>query len=441
MKSRRMVTTATAILLITAYLVTSGFTFITLQNQLSPQTQIQAAAKSAVELPLTDIRGHWAEAGIMEMYIRDVMTGYEDGTFRPKKPVTYLDAVVMIDRLLWGKPIKTDLIDKNYLLEEYNVPAWALGYVSSALRHQIIYYGDLQKLSLKQPVTRQEVAVLIVRALELTGQLDFVSSFERTFTDLKDISENKRGYISLVCQRGIMNGFPDGSFQPSGPVSRAEMALLLNNLVDSVSYLRLDDTSGFIKEVNLADEYVVLTNNDGTESKIRFPQDYLVYINDMSSTPDKLVQGSHLRVISSNSSKLTLFLAQTVAEDEGTPVAFESILTFPSSEIQRWVDKNKVKENYLVKVSGSDIYLLATRGEKMTGGYKVDIVKLSMVKYEKGNLYYKVSVSRSNPGRDSVVNQVISYPYSLIKFERPREKVNSIIFVDELSRTLAEIKL
>lgn len=441
MKSRKMVTTATAILLITAFLVTSGFSFIPLKNELFPQNQSQNSNGSAVQLPLSDIKGHWAEAGIMEMYIRDVMTGYEDGTFRPKKPVTYLDAVVMIDRLLWGKPIKTDLIDKNYLLEEYSIPAWALGYVSSALRHQIIYYGDLQKLSLKQPVTRQEVAVLIVRALELTGQLDAARGVALTFTDLKDISENKKGYISLVCQRGIMTGFPDGSFQPNGPVSRAEMALLLNNLVDSVSYLKLDETSGFIKSVKLSDGFVILKNSDGQEVKIVIPQDHLVYINDKSTTLDMLVQGSHLRVITSNSCKLTLFLAQTVTVDEGTPVAFESILTIPSPEIQKWVDENKVKENYLVKIGGSDIYLLATRGEKMTGGYKVDILKLSAFKYEKGNLYYKVGVSRSNPGRDSVVNQVISYPYSLIKFEKPKEKVNTIIFVDELNRTLAEIKL
>lgn len=439
MKSRKMVTTTIGILLITTFLFTSGFAFTPMQSKLFQQNQLKA--KPALELPLTDIKGHWAEAGIMEMYIRDVMTGYEDGTFRPKKPVTYLDAVVMIDRLLWGKPIKTDLFDKNYLLEEYDVPTWALGYVSSALRHQIIYYGDLQKLSLKQPITRQEAAVLIVRALELTGQLDAVRDLPLTFTDLKDISESKKGYISLVCQRSIMSGFPDGSFQPNGPVSRAEMALLLNNLVDSVSYLKLDETSGFIKSVNISEGFITLGKSDGQDVKIVLPSNYLVYLNDKSSAIDKLVPGSHLRMISSDSCEFTLFLAQTVAKDEGLPVAFESILAFPSPDIQKWVDENKVKEKYLVKVGGNEIYLLATRGEKMTGGYKVDIVKLSMVKYEKGNLYYKVSVSRSNPGRDSVVNQVISYPYSLIKFQKPKEKVNSIIFLDELSRTLAEIKL
>ena len=38
----------------------------------------------------TDVRGHWAEKQIDEMAALGVIRGYEDGTFRPDKPIVML---------------------------------------------------------------------------------------------------------------------------------------------------------------------------------------------------------------------------------------------------------------------------------------------------------------------------------------------------------------
>ncbi len=434
-KGRKMVT-ITAIWLIAAFLFTSGFTFISLKS-----ATVGSTDSKNLLLPLTDIKGHWAEAGIMEMYARGVMIGYRDGSFRPKKQLTYLDGIVMLDKMLWGEPPKSDFETSGYLKDEFKIPEWAVGYIASALRHQIIYYSDLQKVAQAQPLTRQEIAVFIIRALELTGKTDAEKELRLPFNDAKEIPDQLKGYVSLVNELGIMTGFPNGDFKGNRTVSRAEMAKILNNIADFVSYLKMDEVSGFIKSLANSEGAITLTTSSGKEVRIVLSDKYFIYLDNKAATTEKLKPGMYLRVITSTSRRTTVLLAQRVNPDEGTPVMFEQVLTLPSADILNWVEENKVKESYSVKTIEEKLYLLAARGEKMTGGYKITIRKIFAARNKNGGLDYTVFVLRSDPGRDSIVNQVISYPYSLVRFDKSGETVNSIIFLDELNRVLEEIKL
>lgn len=49
--------------------------------------------------PETDWEGHWAEDHIRRAIERGIMTGYEDGTWQPDKPVTRAELAVILDRL------------------------------------------------------------------------------------------------------------------------------------------------------------------------------------------------------------------------------------------------------------------------------------------------------------------------------------------------------
>ncbi len=52
----------------------------------------------------TDIAGHWAEAEIHEAAARGWIKGYDDKTFRPDKPITRAEAMVLINRVLHRIP-------------------------------------------------------------------------------------------------------------------------------------------------------------------------------------------------------------------------------------------------------------------------------------------------------------------------------------------------
>lgn len=46
-----------------------------------------------------DYEGHWAEPEIRRVIARGLMQGYEDGSFRPDKPITRAEVAVILDRL------------------------------------------------------------------------------------------------------------------------------------------------------------------------------------------------------------------------------------------------------------------------------------------------------------------------------------------------------
>ena len=70
-------------------------------------------------------------------------------------------------------------------------------------------------------VTRGEVATYVGRMLQLDGNV-------RT-TPFKDVSSKHyaSGYIASAVDRNILGGFPDGTFRPDQPITRAEAAIIL----------------------------------------------------------------------------------------------------------------------------------------------------------------------------------------------------------------------
>ncbi|TVY09400.1 cadherin-like beta sandwich domain-containing protein [Paenibacillus cremeus] len=58
----------------------------------------------------TDTQGHWAEGAIQAVKAAELMSGYEDGSFRPDQPVTRAEAVKVINTLL-KRP--TPMLDKD----------------------------------------------------------------------------------------------------------------------------------------------------------------------------------------------------------------------------------------------------------------------------------------------------------------------------------------
>jgi hypothetical protein len=74
-----------------------------------------------------------------------------------------------------------------------------------------------------QPLLRENMAVLIARALELDPAPEAAAHFP-------DVSAHA-GEIGAVVNAGIALGRTDGTYQPTSPVTRAQMATFLMNAV------------------------------------------------------------------------------------------------------------------------------------------------------------------------------------------------------------------
>ncbi|PKM81892.1 MAG: hypothetical protein CVU89_07685 [Firmicutes bacterium HGW-Firmicutes-14] len=54
------------------------------------------------------------------------------------------------------------------------------------------------------------------------------------FKDADKVNEDAAGYIAIAVENHIINGFPDGTFQPNKPVTRAQMAVMLGLSTDEL---------------------------------------------------------------------------------------------------------------------------------------------------------------------------------------------------------------
>ena len=75
-----------------------------------------------------------------------------------------------------------------------------------------------------QSISRAELAKTLATAYELKG-----ASREGQFTDTK--GHWAEDYIEALAETQIITGYPDGSFKPEAPVTRAEMVVMLTRLL------------------------------------------------------------------------------------------------------------------------------------------------------------------------------------------------------------------
>ncbi|WP_067730226.1 S8 family serine peptidase [Oceanobacillus damuensis] len=165
-----------------------------------------------------DTVGHWAESEILFLAENNLITGYPNGNFGPKDNITRASAAAIIVRE------QGLTLDKDHNFEDVPANHWALGYIGAAAKKGIITgngYGDFNP---DAPLTRGEMAAIIVRAYNLTGESSVI------FTDV-DKDSWAYTYIEKLVANNITTGLPDGSYAPKKNISRSEFATMVTRVI------------------------------------------------------------------------------------------------------------------------------------------------------------------------------------------------------------------
>lgn len=83
-------------------------------------------------------------------------------------------------------------------------------------------------------------------------------------------------------------------------------------------------------------------------------------------------------------------------------------------KIQQILPRYKMLERALAAKVDDSIYVIVTRGEKLTGGYGVEIERIQLIKEDKEERMI-VHAKFKDPKPDELVPQVITYPYVVAK--------------------------
>jgi len=81
-------------------------------------------------------------------------------------------------------------------------------------------------------ITRQDLAVILYRYAQWAGIELPVTQDYTGFTDDAHVANYAKDAIEAFFKAGIINGYPDGSFQPNGTATRAEVAAMIHRFFE-----------------------------------------------------------------------------------------------------------------------------------------------------------------------------------------------------------------
>jgi hypothetical protein len=190
-----------------------------------------AAGQNPVPGPKADhgipdwAEAEWAFGHMARMRFMNVMKGYEDGKFRPNAAISQAEALVMVIRMLDAEAAAQALSNAPLVFPGANW-IWARGYIKYALDRNWITLEDFNP---NRAASRLWVATLLVKAFA-AGAADAaqLAAALAAFSDIAELTGAEKGFIAVAYARGWILGYPDGTFKPHKPVTRAEMAALLD---------------------------------------------------------------------------------------------------------------------------------------------------------------------------------------------------------------------
>ncbi len=187
---------------------------------------------------MSDIDQHWMKDYQPELYLLQhlqIFSGYSDGSFKPDNQITRAEFVkILVTSLGPAQEIRFTVNSFQDVQRDH----WAFPYIETAVLKGLLVAADYQgHFQPQQPITRQEMAVLLARALEKPAEV----SSETGFADQEQISPWARSYVTYTVERGIINGYetPQGlRFKPNQTATRAEAALMITRLLGQANPLK-----------------------------------------------------------------------------------------------------------------------------------------------------------------------------------------------------------
>ena len=109
-----------------------------------------------------------------------------------------------------------DVIDEDYAEQANKMAAFG------------VFTGDANgNFNAEENITRAEMAVVIGRLMGLTtNEANANQNYASNFSDVA-AGEWYTGWVNLVAGRGIISGFPDGTFRPNEKVTQAQAVTMI----------------------------------------------------------------------------------------------------------------------------------------------------------------------------------------------------------------------
>ncbi|MUT65878.1 S-layer homology domain-containing protein [Paenibacillus sp. NEAU-GSW1] len=263
----------------------------------------------------------WALEYIMRLSAKGVFTGYEDGTFKPNQKISRIETLVAAVRLMGlreqaesEEEMNTELNFKDADKLEKKYP-WAVGYVAVALENDLFSETETE-VKPELNATRLWATTILIKALKLEEEAKALNNTKLDFKDAKNIPAGSVGYVALAIEKGIITGYNDNTFRPNQPVTRAELAALLDR-TDSEMPDEDQDAQAITGTLKAAvtNKKITIVKADKTEVTLDIDPNVFIFREDKKAALSALEAGDTV-LVRTYQNKVVFIEVTKVAEEE-----------------------------------------------------------------------------------------------------------------------------
>ncbi len=227
----------------------------------------------------------WAEEAINSLSAEGIITGYEDGTFKPGNSITRQEAITLFSKAMGaGETVNEPIVDLAYGIYEQSIDGCQDSYAAKQgaymIYRKILTADEVKEYLLKDnrniALRRYEAAILIAKALGADGWLAKNPDFSVSFADKDEIPANALGYVFYATELGIMNGMDENLFGPAETVTRAQIAVMISRIAKTMEFKYV---RGMISAVNAPMENVSIKTDAGEMETIGVGNSSAIYLD------------------------------------------------------------------------------------------------------------------------------------------------------------------
>ena len=180
----------------------------------------------------TDIDEYeWAKEAINGLVDNYIINGITDTTYEPGRSIKREEFVKMITAGL-----RLTGAEAEVTLSDVRKEDWFYSVIGAAERAQLITGDDDGHFGVGQYITRQDAAVIAVRAAKYRG-VTLNKDKNMKFADETEMAPYAKDAIYELANAGIVNGMSEEIFAPQNNITRAEAAQLLYGLFKTIGVL------------------------------------------------------------------------------------------------------------------------------------------------------------------------------------------------------------
>lgn len=184
-------------------------------------TGVVDTATKLISQLFSDIKeSDWYASTVKKLVDLGGINGYPDGSFKPNNQITRAEFTKILVSALGHEDLRP------------TSSHWGSGYVDKAVELNLITKGEM--INLNGVISRKEMAKMVANSLDYKGESHVTnrSEYKSQIKDYSKINRNYQDYVLKAYTKGIITGYPDGTFGGDRGLTRAEASTVIMRVID-----------------------------------------------------------------------------------------------------------------------------------------------------------------------------------------------------------------